>query len=254
MPSIRIVSWNSTGESPPKFTQLEGVAPQIATLYPAFPNIDIYLIQEAQNGIGGAIHTGLSVLPGYTVHHIPEQPTGGGRGYICATRNALVTVNIPLALYDYAMDPNWGAINTLPGIDNVLQRPPAYTVLTITGQRVLLITWHAPIGPSLLPIIVGTMPGGGLIDAYVALANCQLITNPAAVAGGPVDRLIVAGDLNTTGAGLQNHYSGFRPLDNFNGLSHHLDHILANGGFVVEGHHEESLSVHHMMSSRVHWT
>ncbi len=134
-------------------------------------------------------------------------------------------------------------------------------MLTVAGSTVLLITWHAPRGPSLLPIIVGAMPGGALIDAFIALDSSQLIQAPAAVAGGPVHIVIIAGDLNVTAAGLAAAYpppAGYRPLNNFGGLSNQLDHILAwrpvGGAYnVVEGHNTASTSVHDIMSARVNW-
>lgn len=259
MPDLRIVTWNSTGENPVKAVEIGAIPGILAPMYPANPNVDVYLIQEAQNGPGGAISLHLGGLAGHTMHHLAEQPGGGGAGYICATRNAAAAVVVPLTLYNYAVDPNFGAhIAPLPGIVNVMNRPPAYTVLTVAGSTVLLITWHAPLGVSLLPIIVGAMPGGALIDAFIALDNSQLIQAPAAVAGGPVHIVIIAGDLNVTAAGLAGVYGGYNPLNNFNGLSHHLDHILAwrpvGGAWnVVEGHNTASTSVHDIMSARVNW-
>lgn len=95
MPSIRILTWNSTGESFPKAASLAAEAATHAA-HATHPVIDIYLIQEAQQGAGGAISNYLTGLAGYTVHHIHENLGGGGKGYICATRNASVTVSTPL--------------------------------------------------------------------------------------------------------------------------------------------------------------
>lgn len=97
MPSIRILTWNSTGESFPKAASLAAEAATHAA-HATHPVIDIYLIQEAQQGAGGAIGNYLTGLAGYTVHHIHENLGGGGKGYICATRNASVTVSTPCTL------------------------------------------------------------------------------------------------------------------------------------------------------------
>lgn len=267
MPDTRVVTWNSTGENAAKALELAAIPVAIAALHVGHPTVDVYLIQEAQNAAGGNISNWLTGLPGFTVHHLAENPAGGGGGYICATRNANAAVVAPLALYNHAADPNWG--NGWTGHANfnqvaVLARPPAYTVLTIGGVTVLLITWHAPLGVSALPIIVGAMPGGALLDGYLALEQSQLIQNPAAVAGVAVDNVIVAGDLNATAAGLAGPYPPagaggpyFRPLAQFAGNGNHLDHILAHRPLgavqVVEGHSTASTSVHDILSSRVTW-
>lgn len=234
-------------------------------LYPATPNVDVFLIQEAQNTPGGDIWRYLNGLAGFTAHHINEQPGGGGAGYICATRNASATVVVPLTLYNYHADPNFANIG-LPNhtIANVLNRPPAYTVLTVGGRTIFLITWHAPRGVSLLPIIVGAMAGGALIDAYVALENSQLISNPSTVAGMGVDIVIIAGDLNATAAALGATYpppplpGRYQPLNNFDGYSNKLDHILAwrlVGGppNIDQGRQTRSLSVHDIISAQIDW-
>lgn len=259
MPNCRIVTWNSTGENPVKAGQLAAVPVALTPLFPGHPNVDVYLIQEAQNAPGGAISAWLTGLAGYTVHHIAERANGGGAGYICATRNASVAVVTPLVLYNYVTDPNYaGTIAKIPGIGAVNQRPPAYTVLTVGGNTVLLITWHAPLGASLMPIIVGAMVGGGLLDAFLALDNSQLILNPAAVAGMAVDIVIIAGDLNATTGALAKSYHGYNPLANFDGLSNHLDHVLASTPAgappnVLEGQNTPSSSVHDILSARVNW-
>lgn len=276
MPDLRIVSWNSTGENLAKAAELDAVRVALTglnPLYPVYPNVDIYLIQEAQQLPGGAISVALNNFGGYNISHIPEQVGGGGRGYICATRNASVNVLQPLQLWDYNIDP----INTLwrqnlppgfnladstgIGVGGQTARTPAYTILQVGGQLVVLVTWHAPIGVSMLPIIMGAMQGGALIDAYLALENSQLVQNPNAVVGVPnvASLVVVAGDLNATAAALGQAYGAFVPLNNFNdGYSNNVDHILAwrNGGGilnVVEGNNTPSTSVHNIISARVQW-
>lgn len=262
MPDLRVISWNSTGENPMKAGELAAAAGWLAANYLGHPHVDVFLIQEAQNGAGGAIDLWLNALPGYTIHHIAEQLGGGGAGYICATRNASVTVTTGLTLWNYAADPNflgWGGhLAIQPGVWTGAARVPAYTVLTVAGQNVLLVTWHAPLGPSLLPIIVGAMPGGALIDAYLALDNSQLLQHPAALIGAAPDITIIAGDMNVTAAGLAANYGGYTPLQNFQGVNNHLDHILARApvGTVVtfnESHNSVTTSVHNMLSTRIHW-
>lgn len=148
MPSIRILTWNSTGESFPKAASLAAEAATHAA-HATHPVIDIYLIQEAQQGAGGAISNYLTGLAGYTVHHIHENLGGGGKGYICATRNASVTVSTPLALWNYAADPGfmaWAGHTALQASSwTPPARTPACSLLQVGGSNILLITWHAPL-------------------------------------------------------------------------------------------------------------
>lgn len=285
MPSIRIVSWNSTGENVAKAAALAAIQPALAGLYPLNPNVDVYLIQEAWQGGGGAIDAWLNGLAGYTVTHIAEQPNGGGRGYICATRNAAFLVSAPgvsdFQLWNYGVDPDYVAWVPPAGYNALAvagagSRPPAFVVLTevVTGDQVLLTTWHAPLGIANMPgYLIGAMPGGGLLDAFMGFDASMLLQNPDVAVGlltgapGPVmpSVTIVAGDLNANGVALAAVYPPFpspapyRPLNNFQGLSNNLDHILAEalpGGPVVnviEGHNTPSPSVHNILSARITW-
>lgn len=256
MPSIRIVTWNSKGENLQKAEELEAVQPALDRLYPIHPDVDIYLIQEACQKPGGDISVFLNNLQGFTVSHISESWTGG-QGYICATRDALITAT-PLALYNYCSDLNLKNKPQLLKDFNCLNRPPAYTVLTTkTRDTVLLITWHAPRG--ITSFLMENMTGGALIDAYLALENSNLIQNPDWIAQAPVSLVVIAGDLNANPRDLIFKYCGnYTPLQNFHGLSNNLDHILVNGRNrvvvnVTEGQNTPSSSDHNLMSARVQW-
>ncbi|KFE64428.1 hypothetical protein [Hyalangium minutum] len=279
MPSLRIVSWNSTGESQQKAVELQAVQPVLAGLYPAAPDVDVFLVQEAQQAAGGSISsmldtdpatpaTGVSVGPAYQrpAAHQPELTTGGGAGHICLVHNGVV-VNTPLTLWDYATDPALnGWIASLPGhLQATAQtatthRPPAYAVLTVGGSTAMLITWHAPLGvPALAPGY--TMPGNGLIDAYLVMENSGLLQQAQAQVLATDGVVIIAGDLNTTSQGLAANYpiaTGYNPLPDFVGFSDNVSHILAwrpsgNVVTVQEGHSTDSSSVHRIISARVSW-
>lgn len=284
MPSMRIVSWNSTGENVAKANALAAVPPVLAGLYPLNPNVDVFLIQEAWQGGGGAIDAWLNGLAGYTVTHIAEQVGGGGAGYICASRNAAFAVTVPgvsnLQRWNYAADPDYFAWVPPVGYNALAvagpgSRPPAAVVLTTvaTGARVLLTTWHAPLGLANMPAYwIGAMPGGALLDAFMAFDESQMLQNPGnavgTLTGGPAvapEVVIVAGDLNATAVGLAGPYppypvpAPYVPLPGFAGYTNNLDHILAEpalGGVVVnvvEGHNTVSPSVHDIISARVVW-
>jgi hypothetical protein len=275
--SIRIVTWNSTGENLLKAQELQNVTAQIAAIYPAHPDVDVFLIQEAMQAPGGAISQQLNV-PNYNYHHLAEHLNGTGAGYICATR-AGINVITPLTLLDYGdlnLAPNFLQWVTGLNIGQQQQaahnaangntvRSPAYTVLDIGVSRVFLITWHAPLGPS--NIVLGTtMPGNALIDAYLVLENSGFLgfaQNQVAATNGVV---IIAGDLNTTGNGLARSYLApirYRPLNNFDGWSHRLDHILfwqpqrplqgPNAQILEGGHWHSNTSHHDFVSARVTW-
>ncbi|MFN2944773.1 hypothetical protein, partial [Escherichia coli] len=80
--------------------------------------------------------------------------------------------------------------------------------LQAVGSNILLITWHAPLGVSLLPFIVGSMSGGYLIDAYLALDQSGLLNNPMLAIGVVPDFIVIAGDMNAKPAALGKSYAG----------------------------------------------
>lgn len=197
--------------------------------------------------------------------HCAELLNGGGAGYICCS-HANVTVATALALWNY---PNDAVFTTWLGNLNFAQRaamlaastqrPPAFAELTIGGSNVFFITWHTPRGPSALG--GQTMQGGALIDSFLVLENSGLL-NHAQTYVGAGGVIIIAGDLNTTSQGLAfNNYwgIGYQPLQQFSGMSHNLDHILAwrpgmgGNSTVNQGHNSTSLSVHNILSARVNW-
>jgi hypothetical protein len=276
MPSMRIISWNSTGESYTKGQELQQAQAWLAGNYiGANPDVDVFVIQEAQNSSGGPIYTMMNTHPanlttlvtlGGNINrppdHSPEKTNGGGAGYLCCTHTN-VTINTNLTLWDYAADgtlTGWlgrlGYKEKLAMQAAAAQRPPAYAEFTVGGTPVFLITWHAPLGVSQLN--AETMPGNGLVDAFCVMENSGLLPRAQAYAG-QNGVVIIAGDLNTTAVGLKKKYwNVYRPLINFAGLGHHLDHILAwkpglGNPTVDQGHNSTTSSVHNMISARVSW-
>lgn len=261
MPSLRILTWNSTGEDVSKVVTLTNEAGSYAA-HGTNPEIDVFLIQEAQQGPGGAISNYLTGLPNYTIHHIQENLGGGGKGYICATRDASVTVTSALTLWNYAADPGfmaWAGHTALqPSSWTPPARTPAYTLLQVGATNILLITWHAPLGVSLLPIIVGSMSGGALLDAYLALDQSGLLNNPMLAVGLVPDFIVIAGDMNAKPAALGKNYHGYTPLDAFSGVANKLDHIMATSPAhtpfnFTEHHSVGTTSVHDILCALMNW-
>ncbi len=278
MPQVRIISWNSTGENAQKGVELQGAQAQLAQMYALdHPDVDIFVIQEAQNAAGGAIYTMMNTDPATAAtqvslgpninrppDHCVELPNGGGAGYLaCSHTN--ITPGGALQLWDYANDAQlnaWLATlnqNQRAAMQAAAQlRPPAYTTCTVGGVRIFLITWHTPRGPS--PIGGVNMPGGALIDLFIVLQQSSILTTAQNFVGAQ-GVVIIAGDLNTTAQGLayNNYYGlGYTPLPNFRGYSNNLDHILVwkpgpGNVNVLQGHHSQSSSVHDIISARVDW-
>jgi hypothetical protein len=266
MPDLRIVTWNSTGESAAKAGELLAEINYLNATYPATP-VMVVLNQEAQNAAGGAIYAMLNIAgaggigAAYTrpPAHIQEMLTGGGAGYTELDSTA-VAVTAGLTLHNYLADPTFVAwVGALPPNQQTTARnevtawrPPAAMELTCGGDTVRLITWHAPLGLS--GLLTGcTTTGGAPLDAFLFLDQSDILQG----ANNP-DIVIIAGDLNMTSADLAAKCYAYEPLAQFTGVSSNLDHIVAwlpNGGApqFFEARSVASSSVHNIVSCRVSW-
>ncbi|NWB89938.1 hypothetical protein HX776_05495 [Pseudomonas agarici] len=102
------------------------------------------------------------------------------------------------------------------------------------------------------------MTGGALIDAYLAFDHSQLLSNPMVAVGVVPDFIVIAGDLNAKPAALGKNYFGYTPLDDFDGVSNNLDHILATSPAHMHFHFSQdysygTASVHDIFCARLHW-
>jgi hypothetical protein len=257
MPDLRIITWNSKGESQQKATELQNEINAINALYAATP-VDLILIQEAKNAANGDIYTALTPP---APAHITEMPNGQRAGYIAKVCHPATTVvSRPLQLLDYDTDSEFGdwkkkAIpRTLRLINTQAKnmRPPASFDFTHQGASIRLITWHAPLERPL--VMEGyTMAGGACLDAFLFLDNSSLIEDTSSF-----DLVVIAGDLNAKSDALKEDYGGYVPLDDFEGESNHLDHIIAyrpKGGQITfhEARATASSSDHKIFSCRIHW-
>jgi hypothetical protein len=263
MPSLRIVTWNSTGEDAVKAAELSREMSFLNNNYPAAP-VRLVLNQEAQQGTGGAIYAMLNdpgVLgPAYTrpPAHIPEMPNGGGCGYTALAHGTLA-VTLGLRLYDYGTDASFQAwLAKLPPRQRETAsreverwRPPAVMELTCDGSLVRLITWHAPLDQS--GVLTGcTTEGGAPLDAFLFMDQSRVLPG-----SNKPDIIIIAGDLNMTDSDLGTSCSQYEPLRHFAGKSSGLDHILAwsrsGTAKFVEAERFGSHSVHDIFTCRVVW-
>ena len=270
---FRIVTWNSTGEQPPRDTTLRDEVNALNNAYPATPTRSI-LNQEALQAISGAIYNMLNnpavppngLGPNYQrpPQHTTENLNGTGRGYNALLANNL-TINQGLTLHNYQNDAtftNW--VNSLSQAQQTIVwnevnrwRPPVSMGLqTASGQTVRLMTWHAPLDVSQLLSACPQPAGGAPLDAFLFLEQSSLLNN---VAG--INIVIIAGELNMTQGDLQNTCGGlYEPLSNFEGVSSNLDRILAwrpvgaNPTFFENRRTPTpGLSPHDIFSARVHW-
>ncbi|NEP09285.1 MAG: hypothetical protein F6K14_03390 [Symploca sp. SIO2C1] len=116
-------------------------------------------------------------------------------------------------------------------------------------------TWHAPLQANWLGANFSgnVLPGGGLWEAFQFFQQSNFYTG---ILGGltPNDAIVIAGDLNTTDAGLA--FPNMFP--NYIGYSSNLSHILIYSPSaalaVAEGHNTPSpSSPHALISARVIW-
>ncbi|NEO81150.1 hypothetical protein [Moorena sp. SIO4G3] len=265
---LRVLTWNSTGESANNATELRNEINYLNGRYPRDP-VKAIFNQEAKKLSGGDIYNMLNntgaggIGLNYTrpPRHITELINGTGRGYNALAHNT-VTITQPLTHQNYTTDPifhTWQ--KTLnPSQSNTVNdevknfRPPVYMEFNYSGRNVRLITWHAPIGQS--GILKGcTTQGLAPLDAFLFLEQSSLINNTTGI-----DIIIIAGDLNMTSKDLKTKCQGYEPLKKFDGESSNLDHILAwrpSGGTVnyLEPRSTSSPSSddHNIFSSRVNW-
>lgn len=232
MPSLNVITWNSTGESQPKADRLYEVI-QYVTSRGWQPQA--ILVQEANAGPGGPIATMLANLAGGYVSPPARVREGGShsRSYLLTTHASvqgqpsfaqanLATDGLLLTWIRNSMSLRMQqiAIDELQGM-----RMPAIALLGVGVSQVRLMTWHTPIGPG--PILGGTAAGGANLDAYLFLQHSGHYAQLNAPGAGNVS--VIAGDLNTTRHGLQtplNYPQLQHLLPGFDGFGFGLQHIL----------------------------
>lgn len=208
MPTIRVLTWNAFGMT----ANITGLANAITSL-----NIDLTVIQEANNNAGNAYYLPLNGLAGYTlVPAIPENatrqtPTGQNihpnpsvvRSYAYVYRNATVGA-VNHGLLDYTLDTAYVVPNSAfnASAQGFNLRPPLWIDLQHNGNTIHVYTWHAPIGHT-------NNTGLNLFDGCDTLANDI----------GSGDLVIIAGDTNTNN--LTNHFN------DFDGIQDGYDAVLA---------------------------
>jgi hypothetical protein len=266
MPSLNVLTWNSTGETGQGAYDLQNV---IQYLVASNWQPHVIVTQEANAAPGGAIYNMLGGL-GAAYNQPPAHTTEGGpggRGYLLTTHTS-VGGQGTFARYDLAQDwllQQWINQNlSLPARQIAAQelatmRMPATASLTFQGRSVPFLTWHAPRGPG--QVLAGaTLQGGANPDAYLFLQN----SNAHVVLAGPgMGNLgIIAGDLNVTYAQI-NGATGIPALPwilpGWDGVTDNLDHILGhpqagqqNPTFPNSGNFQAS-GTHRILVSSVTW-
>ena len=151
-------------------------------MYPVNP-VEAILNQEAKKSSGGNIYNMLNnagasgIGLNYTrpQWHITENINGTRRGYNALADNT-ITITQPLTHQNYTADAIFQAwknkltLSQRNTVDNEVQnfRPPVYNEFTYSGQKVRLITWHAPLGQS--GLLKGcTTQGKAPLDAFLFL-------------------------------------------------------------------------------------
>ncbi|HET9627679.1 MAG TPA: hypothetical protein VFP84_40255 [Kofleriaceae bacterium] len=264
MPSLNVITWNSTGETQQGAARLQEVITHL-TVNGWQPNVIV--IQEANALPGGAIYQMLASLGGaynQPPAHVPEGGPGG-RGYLLLTSTA-VSGQPTFTQANLATDATlqlW--INTnlsLPARQQAnhelsTMRMPARASLGIGGRLVPFLTWHAPRGPGQV-LTAATLQGGANPDGYLFLQNSG-IYQPLSAPG--LNNIgMIAGDLNVTVAALEQN-TGIPALPyilpGFIGESDNLDHIEAhpNPGsanpVLSNGGHFDAPGTHNILVSTV---
>lgn len=265
MPTLNVITWNSTGETQQGAADLLNVI-NYMTLNGLSPNVIV--IQEANINAGGPIYQMLAGLggaynqpPAHVTEGIP-----GGRAYLLLASNGSIAGQVTFAQANLANDPalqNWLNANLslyarqTAYAELQTMRMPATATLGFGGRIIPFLTWHAPRGPG--QVLNGaTLPGGANPDAYLFLQNSGFYT--PLVAPGVNNIGLIAGDLNVNVAGL-NQNTGIPALPyivrGFVGVSDNLDHILghpnpggANPTFPNSGHFPAS-GAHNILVSTV---
>lgn len=235
MPSVNVLTWNSTGESAAGAARLREVINYLVTngWQP-----QVIVIQEAAQAPGGLIYQMLAGL-GNAYHQPPSHAAEGGpggRGYLLLV-HASGTIQTAFGQADPGLDPQLlGIINGLPprprqiALDELRDmRRPAAAGLNFGGARMAFLTWHTPRGPGQL--LAGlTLQGGANPDAFWFLQNTGFYAALAAPGAGNLG--LIAGDLNITVKEInRNTGSPDLPyvLPGWSGLSSNLDHIVGHG-------------------------
>lgn len=286
MPSLRILSWNSNGGAAPRGAEIVNAANNLAGMYPAQP-MQLCVCQEAAVG-PDSILAAFTATPPFPASYIqpplscrehllpPAQPyrvgisrnyrmsymTGGPAPLNLVAGGAFTLVNL-----DPAIDAGVAAWIAAQGLAPVIaanvnqcaanMRWPVYQQFNYAGGTVNFFTWHAPLAANWLGANFSgnVLPGGGLWEAFQFFQNSAFYTG---ILGGlgVNDAIVVAGDLNTTAAGLAPAVPNMFP--NYTGYSDSLSHIMVFSPspalLVAEGHNSLSpSSPHNLISARVIW-
>jgi hypothetical protein len=234
MPSLNILTWNSTGESAAGAARLREV---IDYLVAHGWQPQVIAIQEAGQSPVGPIYQMLAGL-GSTYNQPPSHAAEGGpggRGYLLLTYGS-VRVQNAFGRADLGRDAQLlGIINGLAprprqiALDELRDmRMPAVAGLTVGGAGAAFLTWHAPRGPGQL--LAGlTLQGGANPDAFWFLQNSGLYA--ALAAPGAANVGLIAGDLNITVQEINRNTGDPNlpyVLPGWSGLSNNLDHIVGH--------------------------
>ena len=262
MPSLNIITWNSTGESQEKADRLRDVI-DFVTNNGWQPQAIV--IQEANVRPGGAIATMLAGLGGGYAPAPTRALEGGnsGRAYLLTTHagvagqasftQANLAADATLLAYIQRLNlrQRQQALDEVRGL-----KMPAVAQLAVGTAQIDFLTWHTPIGPG--PLLGGTAQGGANLDAYLFLQESSYFAQLSAPGAGDVG--IIAGDLNATVDALQEHY-GYPALPyllpGFAGFANRLDHILGRGGgpasWMTNDGFFDAPGDHHILVGTVNW-
>ncbi len=289
MPSLRVLSWNSNGGAAPRGGQLVAAANALTGLYPGHP-LQLCVCQETGVAVD-SIHAAFTGTPPFSVSFvqpplfnrehlpIPAQPfrivpsrayrmtymNGGPAGLNLAAVGGFNLVNL-----DPAVDAGVAAWIAAQGLAPALLamvnqcagniRWPVYQHLTYGASNIHFFTWHAPLrlnwlGANFSGIVLPGGGGGTLWEAFQFFQHSAFYTG--IIAGlAANDVVIIAGDLNTTAAGLAPPVPNMFP--GYVGYSHNLSHILVHSPSaalaIAEGHNTPSPnSPHNLISARAIW-
>ena len=285
MPDLRVLTWNSNGGAVPRGAEIVAATNALTALYPAHP-LQICVCQETAVG-ADSIQVNFGGTPPFLPDFIqpsvscrehlppPAQPyrVGVSRNYRMSymTANAAAALNLVgvggfnLVDLNPAVDPGVAAWIGMQGLGAVVlndvtqcaanMRWPVYQQLNYAGGTVHFFTWHAPLQNNWLNANFSgnVLPGGALWESFQFFQHSNFYTNIIAGLGGG-DVVIIAGDLNTTNAGLGfpnmfNNYIGFS-----NNLTHMLTYSPSPNLAIDQGHNTPSPnSPHDLVSARVRW-
>ena len=286
MPSLRVLTWNSNGGAAPRGAQIVAAANTLSGMYPAHP-LQLCVCQETAVG-PDSILAAFTATPPFSLsfaqpplfnrEHLPPpaQPfrIPPSRAYRMTYMNAgpaalnLAAVGgFNLVNLDPAFDmgvAGWIAAQGLaPGLLAAVNqcagniRWPVHQQFTYGAGTVHFFTWHAPLLANWLGANFSgiALPGGGLWEAFQFFQHSTYYTNIMAGLGAN-DAIVIAGDFNTTAAGLAPAVPNMFP--NYDGYSHNLSHILVYSPSIAldidQGHNTPSPnSPHDLISARVIW-